>query len=411
VPAHPERVDGLLWPNIFQHPEDDGQAITYSFTREAMARELQGDDSPAPVLQLPGIELLRWAWGAPKQIHEVAIDLFTGSAGSVRFPAYWLMSALWPHFHDLESLEQARKVGLEKIGRGTRAGTQPHALRALVGGWQSLVPARGVDGQATVEVDGGHYLPVFSSADAFFAYDSEHEGRLAPAPKFEDSPFGPWLDDIRDLDGVVLDPGGPWPLRLGPTDLIVLERWASEHRRPHGTDLSIEVARRLDDGTMTEATAGCVLADWPRYFMCLQRRPDGSAAVLTIPDRDCCAVFSTAGRADLYLESYRQAGVIDGSWETLSMLAQWGGSIFHQLDEMYEEGGWIDPSPPGAGLLVWANNFLGKEAFELDPTLVMDGHPGVHVHGEILQAALRRTEQMLKPRVPEFVPAQYRRAA
>ncbi len=413
VPVHHERVDGLRWPSVFSHPEDDKKVITHSFYAEKIAKQLTDDGAAGDeYFHLAGVEVLRWAWAAPKGIDEVAINLYPGTTGWVTVPTFWVLSAVYPHFHDIDNLDDVEAVALAKLGRGVGArGSQPQVTRALLRGWNRLVMVKG-NGRTPPKVahSGGLYLPVFSSADSYFAFDNAECGTLTAAPRTDEPPFAGWLRDCAELDGVVLDPGGERPLTLDHTDLVVLSAWVQQsERRPSGTEILREAARQHE--SLNPTLTGRIVADWPRYFVCVQRLADGAAAVMTLPDRDCCAVFSDQARADFYLQAYRQAGVIDDTWKATPMLAHWQRSIFHELARNYEEGGWIDPMPAAGGMGIMAAAVNGESDYEYDPRMVMDAYPGIHVEGEMLESALRRIDEKLKPRVPSFALDEHRSAA
>ena len=413
IPVHHERVDGLRWPSVFSHPEDDKKVITHSFYAEKIARQLTEDGAAGnEYFHLAGIEALRWAWAAPKGIDEVAINLYPGTTGWVTVPTYWVLSAVYPHFHDIDELEDVEAIGLSKLGRVVGArGSQPQVTRALLRGWNQLVMVKG-DGKKPPSVAhrGGRYLPVFSSADSYFEFDTADCGVLTAAPRSEEPPFAGWLRDCAALDGVILDPGGDRPVALDHTDLVVLSSWIEQsERRPTGTDILREASRQYE--SLSPTLTGRIVADWPRYFVCVQQLDDGGAGVMTLPDQDCCAVFSDHARADFYLQAYRQAGVIDGSWKAVPMLAHWERSVFHELARNYDEGGWIDPMPPAGGMGIMAAAVNGESDYEYDPRMVMDEYPGIHVEGEVLESALRRIDEKLKPRIPGFVLDEHRSAA
>lgn len=406
VLGHPAPVDGYMWPGLFRHPQQEETTVAFTFCRESRAREaLSSSEDRDDFQHLSGIEAMRWAWAAPTPIDEIAVDLYPGTSGWISFPTSWVLSAVFPHFFQVGDLAQVKRAPLARLGQlGGARGTQPAVIRSLLEGWRQLVPTLAEDSDAPIiEHDGGRYLPIFTSAEAFFEHDSSGPAQLRAGSPFDSPPFEDWVRACGTADGIVIDPGSARPLTLDATDAAILRLWESGQRRPNGTALAQEVTTRLAEETWTPELAGRVLADWPRYFVCLRRDADGNVQILTLPDRDCCAVFSTSERADLYLEVFRQSGVIDGSWEPIPVLSRWHHSVFHDLACHFDEGGVIDPMPPGAGLSVWASKFLGESKFDLDPTLVMDGYEGPHVHGEMLEAALARIDEKLKPRVPGWV--------
>ncbi len=377
VLGHRAPVDGHRWPGLFRHPQHENTTVAFTFCREATARDaLDSSDAYDGYLHLSGIEAMRWAWAAPEEIDEVAIELYPDTTAWISFLTSWVLSAIYPHFYQAGDLSSVARAPLARLGRGLAArGTQPAVVRALLEGWSRLVPTSTEAGaEAVIELAVGRYLPVFTSAESFFEHNSAGADTLRAGSPFAEAPFDGWARACGQLDGVVIDPGSDWPLTLDATELALLHLWEREgQRRPEATALAREVTRRLAEQEWSPALAGRVLADWPRYFICLRRDPEGNVTVLTLPDCDCCAVFSAADRADLYLEVYRQSGVIDGSWQSVPVLSRWHHSVFHDLARHFDEGGVIDPMPPEAGLSVWASNFLGESNFDLDRSDSRDG--------------------------------------
>jgi hypothetical protein len=376
VPIHPRNVDGLMWPQFFRHPEEEGKTIAYSFTGEAKAQEMMAEDG-LKLQHVSGMEALRWVWAAPTAIDELAIDLYKGTDGWARFPNFWALSAIYPHFGEIESLDNVASVALGRLGglAGAR-GLKAESVKALLGGWKQLSSVAGTP--QPLGLNGRRYLPVFSDPDQYFLFAAERPGLGDPLPAGEGPAFGAWLQATQGIDGVLLDPAGPHPLPLNHTDLLTLDVW-SRGSQPFGGALCAEVCRLLNDKSIDERLASRLIADWPRYFLVIQHMENGGVSVLKVldPDRDWCATFTSYEKAELHLTVLRNLGIIKGEWQPVPVLSRWDNSVFHNALQNFDDGLWIDSVPTeGRGL-------------------VMD-------HA-MLEAAVERVDEKLKPRVPDFV--------
>ena len=242
-------------------------------------------------------------------------------------------------------------------------------------------------------------MPVFSSADAYFQFDGAMPGVLGGARIHSDAePFGQWLVETRNLDGVVLDPSSAGPLMLDHTDLLLLSLWCRDGAQPGAAEIVHEVARLHAAGSMTNVAAGRAIADWPRYWVGIAET-DGEVEVLMVPDLDCCAMFTSEARVTLYVESLRQESLLEGRMTPRPVYPDWRGSIFHNLLGNYEHGCWIDPTPPAGGVVAWNAFVEGTSDVEVDRQLVAQQHRGLQLTGDMLEAAARRLHEHLRPRV------------
>ncbi len=385
VPVHKPRVDGLIWPQFFNHFQDDEKTLTSTYSAASVAQEkfFPGQPiEPDRLLHLAGIEALRWAWGAPATIDDLAIDVYGDSPSWVTVPNFWALSAIYPHFVDVPDLEYVANVGLAKIGSlpGAR-GLKPEVVRALVQGWKSLSSIGATNGASppTVEYSGRSYIPVFSDPDQYFAFVSANpEFTGKPEPTGVQAPFERWLHAARGCDGVILDPAGLWPLTLDHTDLLYLDQWMRQSdRQPTAYEIALQVGELLEGGAISPKIAGRILADWPRYYVGIQRHPDGGASIMTLPDVDCCPIFTSQEIARTYINVYRNLGLMTEGMKPVPILHKWTYSVFVEAKNNFTEGACVDPVPLAGG--------------------------GVRVAGEMLEAALERIDEKLKPRVPGFV--------
>jgi hypothetical protein len=251
--------------------------------------------------------------------------------------------------------------------------------RALVAGWKELIAVEGPDGSApeAVERDGRRWLPAFSDARAALEFARKHRSAsLQPGRPRSDAPFETWLVATRDLDGVLLDPDGPCPLPLDPTDLLVLACAAADGgARPGGGDIAAATGRLLASGAISSRRAGQILADWPQWFL-LGSAQDGRQQIATLPDEDVYALFSSAERAQAYATACNATvGGLEGFVPT-AVAHRWNFSVFTVIREG-AQGGRIDPGSDLTG--------------------------GVPLDGEAVAAAVERVAERLQPRVPSFV--------
>ncbi|MEE8166726.1 MAG: hypothetical protein V3T64_14255, partial [Myxococcota bacterium] len=105
--------------------------------------------------------------------------------------------------------------------------------------------------------------------------------------------------------------------------------------------------------------------------------PDGGASIMTLPDVDCCPIFTSQEIARTYINVYRNLGLMTEGMKPVPILHKWTYSVFVEAKNNFTEGACVDPIPLGGG--------------------------GVRVAGEMLEAALERIDEKLKPRVPGFV--------
>jgi hypothetical protein len=379
----PKPLGGLLWPQPYQDPDDREKSFVHTYTREATMREAVRNEPPEmrAYHRLSGIELMRWVWATPKNAAaEIYIDAYKGTPGYLKVPSRWALSFIYPLFADVESLESVPSVGLARVTglAGARA-LHAEVARALLQAWKHLLgtKARAAGAPVPVEHDGGRWLPAFTTGDQFFAYRAKNRG-FDGVPVHADSlpPFGRWLAAARDCDGVVLDPGAPRPLALDHTDLLALDLWSRDSRQPRAADLVRAAAQRLADGAIAPRTAARVVADWPAWYVGVQRTETG-ANILRVPQADALPVFASERTLASFVGFHTKAGSLKGSWEALPVLHRWTFSVFHEGVESYADGAWFEPAADATG--------------------------GLHVHGDMLQAALERVHERLTPRVPGFV--------
>ncbi len=174
-----------------------------------------------------------------------------------------------------------------------------------------------------------------------------------------------------------MDPAGSAPLPLDHTDLIGLELWFRMSSQPRGGDFAAAAAQRLTAGTLSPRNAARVVADWPQYYTGIQPTETG-ANVVTMPNRDILPIFTTPENAEVFTSFYRAAGILEGEWQTVPLPHKWTHSAFLQAQRHHEDGAWIDPKP-------------GEEP------------GGLPVPQAMLEDALERIDEQLKPRVPGFV--------
>jgi hypothetical protein len=383
--VHGRPVDGLTWPQFFQAQGEENKTITYLYTQEEMAKKAVENDPPENqrYMALSGIEALRWIWSAPRNIDLVGIDCYPNSPAWMTIPNYWVLSAVFPLFYEISDLKKVPSAGLGKLGSlpGAR-GLKPESVRALVHGWKQLLSLEQEGGiTAMIDHDGKGYLPVFSDADQFFNFSSSPEG-IPGKPKQvagKQAPFGHWLEATAEHGGVILDPAGPHPLILEHTDLLGLELWCRRPERgPAGWNIINAIADLYHNKKITALLAGCMVADYPRYWVGLQHTQNQSA-LLMVPQTDACALFTSPELAKTYLDWYTNLDSAKTQLEGMQpvpVLTRWHTSALAVAAEQFSEI-WIDPDPlQGTGLR------LGADAME---------------------AALERIDEKLKPRIPGFI--------
>lgn len=403
LPVAAERVEGLLWPRIAPHPFEEGARVVPAFSEERRAREAWGPDG---YVHLSGIEAFRWAWACPAGIDALLVDAHEGSETMTPFPVAICLGFLYPQLLEIPDLEEVDGVDLTRIGAlpGAR-GLKPEVVRALVRRWKSLLAARSADGEdpPLVEHAGRRYLPAFTGPDAFFDHASRCPVDLRPVPAGSEAPFGTWLAGAAELDGVLLDPASEAPLPLDHTDLLVLERWCREGARPRGIDVVSQATRLLEAGRIGPLVAARIAADWPRYYAGVRCSAEG-VGLVTVPGRDCCAVFTDKHYAAFYLEACRQMGWIPGEVALEPVTHRWRSSVFDRAAGLFGEGVWIDPLPfdgdPAEGLAA-LQRAVGDEVRLPEPDEPVTR--GLHLSGSMLEAALERIDEALAPRVPGFV--------
>ncbi len=383
--VHGRPVDGLRWPQFFRAQDEENKTITYLYTQEEMTKKAVENDPPENqrYIALSGIEALRWIWSAPRSIDLVGIDCYPNSPAWMTIPNYWVLSAVFPLFCEISDLKKVPSAGLGKLGGlpGAR-GLKPESVRALVHGWKQLLSLE-QEGETTAMIDygGKRYFPIFSDADQFFAFSSSPQG-IPGKPKQvagKEAPFGHWLEATAEHDGVILDPAGPHPLVLDHTDLLGLELWCRRPERgPAGWNIINAIADLYYNKKITAVVAGRLVADYPRYWVGLQHTQNQSA-LLMVPQTDACALFTSPELAKTYLDWYMNLDSVKTQIEGMQpvpVLTRWNTSSLAVAAGQFSEI-WIDPDPlAGTGLR------LGADAME---------------------AALKRIDEKLKPRIPGFV--------
>lgn len=385
APVHDRPVDGLIWPMIHAHHAEEGKTVSYMYSNEDRVRALLAENPPEArhYHHLSGIEVMRWAWAAPKEIHEVAIDLYKDTDGWLSFPSFWAVSAAFPLFYEIPDLAQVTRVPLPKITSLSGArGLKPEVARALIDNWKLLVETDAVAASpgSLVEHKGLRCIPLFSDQEQFFAFQSAHSGVpfAVRAPEVE-PPFERLLRAAAGCGGVLLDPIGDRPLLLEHGDLLALAIWARNGGpAPRGGELAAETAMLLEDGVIDAGTAGRIVACWPRYFIGLHQKEDGGAELMMIPDADCCAVFSSMELVRDYISASESLGLIGReTMKPVPILHRWSYNVFQTMAASFKQGGVIDPVAGGGG--------------------------GLHLDPQAVQSAIRQVDRMLKPRVRGFV--------
>ena len=371
-------VEGVAWPQPMEYTDQPGRLFVHAYTMESKIQEKVAGRPPEEqrYLHLSNVEFLRWVWAAPKIMEDIFVDAFEGNDGQLQFPAKYALSMIYPHFLEIADVRAVPNVGLARMGQlqGAR-GLQAEVVKTLLQGWAQLF---GTTGMPSIELDGRDYLAAFTSSDRFFAYEStQRDFAGAPVPAAEEPAFGAWLEATDGIDGILLDPGSEAQMLLEHTELLGLDLWSRKGHQPRGSDFVAAVAGRIEAGTMSPRTAARILADWPQYYLGIQTI-EGGANVLKMPGGDILPIFTTVERLEAFIEYYSGEGVLEGTWDPVSVSHKWTHSAFLQASRTYEDGAWVDPEP-------------GPE------------HGGVHVGPEMLQHALERIDDQLKPRVPGFV--------
>jgi hypothetical protein len=371
-------VEGIAWPQPMEYTDNPGRLFVHTYTMESTIQAKLADRPPEEqrYLHLSTVEFLRWVWAAPKIMEDIFVDAFEGNDDQLQFPANYALSMIYPHFLEITDVRAVPNVGLARMGQlpGAR-GLQAEVVKTLLQGWAQLF---GTTGVAPIELEGRSYVAAFTSSDRYFAYEStQRDFTGAPVPAGEEPAFGAWLEATDGVAGILLDPGSEAQLPLDHTELLGLDLWSRRGHQPRGSDFVAAVAHRLDAGTMAPRTAARILADWPQYYLGLQPI-EGGSNVLKMPGGDILPIFTTMEKLEAFIQYYLEEGVLEGSWDPVPVSHKWMHSAFLQASRTYEDGAWIDPEP-------------GAE------------HGSVHVGPEMLQHALERIDEQLKPRVPGFI--------
>jgi hypothetical protein len=379
VEVDPAVYEGLRWPSFYLQDGEPGRpSVTYLFAagdalRDALAKRPAGERRGVSVA---AVEALRWIAAAPAEVRFVALIPRAQQAGR-RLPVEALLPALLPAAHQIGDLRQVPAVGLDRLGRlpGARA-LRPECVRALALGWRNLV---GVKDERTVDVDGRPWRLVASSMEAFFASLPRGAGRVEPDPAGMEPPFARWLARTGACAGLVLDPAGGAPLRIEPTDLLVLDRWAAHpDRQPDAGEVLARAAELLAAGTITAEVAGRLAADFPVYWLAM-REEDKRTQLLMFPATDALCLFTSEARARRYLDRLADVGPWGAGFTPSRVRFGWSANPFVVALDSFTEA-WIDPDDPLAGR-------------------------GLRLSNEAVRAAVARLDETLKPRVPGFLAA------
>jgi hypothetical protein len=352
----PRPSEGLRWPSSHRGPGERGRGTVFAFTgagtlREAIARR---PDSGTSGIELAAVEALRWILAAPDSIEILTLVGHLHEKGQAR-PVDIYLPALLPTAHHVPDLRRVPVVPLDRLGAvpGGRA-LRPEAVRALALGWRHLV---GFTDGPTIDLGGRAWKAVASSISA--------EGT--------EPPFLRWLGQLGGAAGLVLDPGGPAPLKIEPVDLLMLDRWAAHpERQPDAHEALLWAAGLLAAGAITPEMAGRMAAEFPFYWICT-RAAGAEAEVLMYPNTDALLLFTSEGWARHFLGGGRLAeGFTPGR-----VRFDWARNPFAMALEDYSEA-WIDPGSPTAG-------------------------GGLRLSHDALKAAVARLDETLKPRVPGFI--------
>jgi len=370
VPVHPQRYDGLSWPQIW----DKENPSAPMFTSAELAAFMVSTNAPDArrVEHMAGIEALRWLWSArPRRPGRFVIDLKVDGKDVGIAEAADALLVFFPWVIDLPDLAVVPRVGLAKVGAlpGAR-GLKPEAARALVQGARTLMTlaAQGGAPPTPVAHAGGRYLPAFSDADQFFAFTAREKSSAKPARPASGNPFAEWLTMAVDVDGVVLDPAGPAPLALTHADLLVLGlRTAGS--QPRGAEGVKALASVQALGKLPARLAGRIAAEWPDLTV-LRGDGDANPGLLCPRDRTGGAIFTSPEAAQRFID----AGGCAAPAKPYRWFPRWADSPFETMLLTFHEA-WLDPEPSGGGL---------------------------HLDEEALISAVEVLDERLQPRVPWF---------
>jgi hypothetical protein len=385
APRFNQNVDGLAWPQMMKDPEKQGCAMAPLFTSAAAAKRASQGGLFKEYKSLSGIEALRWVWAAPANIETVYLD-WPDQMGWIKFPTFWALSALFPIFYSIEDRRRIPRLALNKLGdtEGSRP-LRPDIAQSLAGNWKHILGVAGdkPPERPAVKYKGRRYLPLFSSQEAFFQYRPP-AGVAVPSPQAAakvgpgQAPFGRWLREAIDLDGAILDPGRKTPLLLAHSDLLALSLLASHPEKGVQIDEVIAAITTLvSNKTLPERIAGSMAASWPRYFCGVHSLANGGAALMQAADTDALAVFSTAQLAEEYIQHHVNERRIPASqMHVIPVLSRWNANVFRTASESFSEI-LVNPMATGAS--------------------------GLRLGAEGMNAALGTLDEILMPRVEEFI--------
>jgi hypothetical protein len=388
VPQAVAAPSGLSWPLTLPDPDPEasiaGARMTPVYSNEDAARRAVRDELFRDYSALSGIEALRWIWSAPVPAESIAID-WPDATGWLKIPVEFGVPALFPAYYPIPNLKQVPAASLDQLGTlsGARA-LKPEVLHSLTRNWKAFLGVA-IDKDSplpTVTYESKSYLPLFSSQDAFLAYQPEAGAPpLTPMPSVRVQaglpPYRTWLKATTEIDGVLLDPGCAKPLALDHFDLLFLYLRATKPDGVFKSGVLIEaIESLLQKGTIDQRFAGRLAARWPSYFTWMQETPDGDEQPLSFQDDGSLVVFSETDLAKAYAEAYVRNGRLRPDRTRLvPRLGRWNDNVFRSAREK-RVGLWIDPAPA-----VGATGGL-----RLDP-------------GGI-DAALEQLDEILAPRVP-----------
>lgn len=185
-----------------------------------------------------------------------------------------------------------------------------------------------------------------------------------------------WLKQLGGSAGLLLDPGGHAPLRIGAADLLVLDRWAAHpDRQPGAGEIMALAGQLLGSGAIMAKTAGRIAADFPGYWIAVREEGD-RIVVLTVPKTDGICLFTSEQRAHEYVAMLTRLKLAE-EFTPRRMRFGWSVNPLVLAHDSYGEA-WIDPVS------------IGDEG-------------GLRLSTEALRAALARLDETLKPRVPGFL--------
>lgn len=408
VPVDPETSFGLRWPMPGTHPTREGEKAIHAFASRTTAEKLLGARGPLPeIVHLSGIEALRWMWAAPIPASAYCLH-YDDQLHHIEIKSEWALFALFPHFHGIEDPDRIGRMAPARLGGRPQArGTEALCIRSLADGWKGLVGVKGADGGPgpPLEHDGGRYLPVFSGPERYFDFDTAHpEASGAPAPAGEDPPFRGWLHQVfqTGVEGVLLDAGSANALPIDRTALVLLALASGTGRRPEGTDLVVGL-QSLGDLASPEEKAR-ILADWPGFYSLVREGAEGRPELMTLPDRECLAAFTTRDKVESYERQLTPYGVDPTAWAPYMNLSGWVMNVFDLAADHFAEGLHVNPRAlnqvtvfdPG---IAAAQDFIDAVG-NLDPDHA-DGD-GMPVTPEMARAAVERLDETLTPRLEGF---------